>query len=108
MHGVAEDKLNKPYRPIPSGRMSLETAARLRWLVVVLGFVHSRLYSAEVLCANVANLAFNLVYNDLELDKAHWAVRQVLLGIGYTPYHYGATLVAGEFSAAVFFNLHRL
>ena len=57
--------------------------------------MQSRFYSAEVLCAAVGNTIVNVTYHDLDLDKAHWTIRQILLGVGYTPYHYGATLIAG-------------
>lgn len=93
---VEEDRLNKPYRPIVSGRLSIDTAMWLRWVFVVLGFLHSRMYSAEVVCAAVGNLIIDLLYNELDGDRCHWALRQLLIGPGYMPYHYGTALIAGE------------
>ena len=93
---IEEDRINKPYRPIVAGRLSIDTAMWLRWILVVAGFFHSRLYGAEVLCAAVGNLIIDLVYNELDGDRAHWVLRQLLIGPGYMPYHYGTALIAGE------------
>ena len=93
--GIEEDKINKPYRPITSGRMSVESAVRVRWILVVIGFIQSKLYCPELLWAATWNLIINVVYNELNGDRCHWAIRQAIIAFGYTPYHYGAALIAG-------------
>ena len=93
---IDEDKANKPYRPIAAGRVSAESAMLLRWTLVVIGLIQSKLYGPEVLWAAVWNLIIDVVYNELDCDRRHWVIRQITMGLGYTPYHYGVALIAGE------------
>lgn len=91
-----EDRVNKPFRPIPAGRISVENALKLRWFMVILGLVHSACYSIEVFYAAVGNLLVALLYCEGRVDAAHWTIRSLIGGVGYVPYLAGAILIAGE------------
>ena len=90
-----EDKLNKPFRPIPSGRISVEKVLRLRWILVIFGFIHAALYSIEVFYATIGNLIIALLYCELRVAAAHWSIRNLIGGVGYMPFLAGTTFLAG-------------
>ena len=96
IYRLEEDRLNKPYRPLVTGRLSLHVAIRLRWVLALFNLIQSSLHGVELFYASVANAIVYVLYDDLEFDKAHWSIRQLLLGFGHIPYFYGATLIASE------------
>ena len=91
-----EDRINKPFRPVPAGRISVKNALRLRWFLVVIGFIHSALYGVEVFYAAVGDLVITLLYCELRVDAAHWSIRGLIGGVGYIPFFVGCILIAGE------------
>ena len=97
IYRLEEDRLNKPYRPLVTGRLSVHAAIRLRWAIALFNLMQSSLYGVELFYMSVANTIVYVLYNDLEFDKAHWSIRQFLLGVGHIPYFYGATLIASKF-----------
>ena len=96
-HSPEEDRLNKPYRPIPSGRISAESTLRLRWIVVALGIIHSAFYSIETVYCALGILLVTYLYCDLRVDASHWTIRSCMGGFGFVPNFVGAALIAGEF-----------
>ncbi|EPS93154.1 hypothetical protein FOMPIDRAFT_1093562, partial [Fomitopsis schrenkii] len=94
--GATEDTVNKPWRPVPSGRITLRAARRLRWLLALLCVAVS-----STLHATAPSLALTLIFwgnNELGFDS-HWALRNVFNGMGYGGFNLGATYVAsGSFS----------
>ena len=84
-----EDVENKPWRPIPSGRISLASARRVRWMLFAVCLAHSA-RSATLLCAGVALSAATIVHNELKLG-GHWILRNVLNAVGYATFCIGAT-----------------
>ena len=93
-----EDALNKPWRPIPAGRISVRQATTLRWtllpLCLFLSFAYGILAVGAVLMIGI------LLHNELRLDS-HWFTRNVLNAIGYATFDAGAMTVAqaGSLSA---------
>ncbi|KAH8926605.1 hypothetical protein BT69DRAFT_1347935 [Atractiella rhizophila] len=111
---VEEDRLNKPYRPIPSGLITLETARRLRWImpffnVTISHFIGGRL----AVGASIAISLITWVHNEMSLNKKWWGKSFLAgscfpmgelgcLAVGTT--HHGLTahqLIAIMFSAFV-------
>ncbi|KIJ55028.1 hypothetical protein M422DRAFT_24887 [Sphaerobolus stellatus SS14] len=86
----AEDLLNKPWRPIPSGRMSVRHAKKLRILLVPICLAISIYYRA--LDSEIALALAFLAHNELGLH-GHWAMRNICNAIGYTAFEWGATIV---------------
>ena len=91
-----EDKENKKDRPLPSGRISLEAAKWLRWLLIPICWAYSNLYSVETFYASVALSFLTMVYNEFGGHAGHWIVRNLSVAICYGSFELGATLVACE------------
>lgn len=92
-NSILEDQLNKPYRAIPSGRLS-PVAARhlLLWLIPLsLCLSHFVLGARnEAMLLMVATWA----YNDLAAGDEHFFIRHLLNALGFTTFGAGAAAVA--------------
>ncbi|KAH9971270.1 UbiA prenyltransferase family [Russula compacta] len=93
-HAIAEDAINKPDRPLPSGRISLQTARALRWIMIPLCLLLSAAYGPRTILASFAASLFMLAYNEGGGAGSHWSVRHALNAVGYAVAEAGATLVA--------------
>ncbi|KAJ7616433.1 hypothetical protein FB45DRAFT_1105532 [Roridomyces roridus] len=89
-----EDESNKPDRPLPSGRITLESASVLRWTLLPMCWALSWAYSQEVLYASLLLTAFTTMYNELGGSGSHFVVRYALNGLGFAAFEAGTTLVA--------------
>ncbi|KAF7330983.1 hypothetical protein MVEN_02438400 [Mycena venus] len=94
---VAEDSDNKPDRPIPSGRMTLQQARILRWLLVPLCLGMSYKFSTSVLAASMAVIFITIWYNELGGSGNQGVItRNLLNGLGFGSFEAGAILLAGR------------
>ncbi|KAI0752518.1 UbiA prenyltransferase family [Daedaleopsis nitida] len=84
---LAEDANNKPWRPIPAGRISVRAARWLRWMLVGVCIVYSA--TCNVLPMGLILLAATIAYNELHLSS-HWFSRNALNAIGYASFSIGA------------------
>ena len=89
-----EDALNKPYRPIPSGRVTLRQAQILRWTLVPICLALSTCYSMPTMWTSVLLCLLTHTYNDLYFH-GHWLTRNISIAFGLSSFELGATLVAG-------------
>lgn len=91
---IAEDEINKPWRAIPSRRMTSENARRLLLFTIPATFA----VSVRLDCSFESLLLFTLnwMYNDLGLANSHWLLRNVMNAAGITSIGAGATRVACE------------
>ncbi|KAI8942577.1 hypothetical protein NX059_000635 [Plenodomus lindquistii] len=78
---VEEDKVNKPYRPIPSGRISCDQARQL--LLVLTPMVGVAAYTSGVWTETGLLFVAQWMYNDLGGCEAHYLVRNLLSTVGY-------------------------
>ncbi|KAL8909085.1 MAG: hypothetical protein Q9207_000419 [Kuettlingeria erythrocarpa] len=88
---ILEDSLNKPWRPLPSNRISPdETRHLLLWLLPVVA-----LLSWHLNVANESILGFVLIwmYNDLEGSGEGWFIRNALNAIALTNWDAAATSI---------------
>jgi 4-hydroxybenzoate polyprenyltransferase len=60
-----EDKLNKPWRPLPSGRVTPKQARILRWSLMVFCLSLSAAYSRMVFIASFALTIVEIVHDDV-------------------------------------------
>lgn len=82
--GLAQDRINHPHRPIPSGRI---TAAAARDLLLVV--VPTVCAAGWLLCIwqeTLLLLVAEWMYNDLNGSDAHFLLRNGLNSLGYTLY----------------------
>ncbi|KAF8526145.1 UbiA prenyltransferase family [Gautieria morchelliformis] len=89
-----EDAANKPDRPIPSGRITVQQARILRWGCLIPCLMCSACFSTAVVQVSAASSFFFYAFNELGFDS-HWFGRHVLNGAGLACFEIGATLIAG-------------
>jgi len=90
-----EDKINKPTRPIPSGRITVTNATILRWTLVPICLAYSALYSPQLTWVSLTMLLFTTWYNEHGGDKESFS-KNLLTAIMYGCLELGGTLVAGR------------
>ncbi|ESK83135.1 hypothetical protein Moror_15019 [Moniliophthora roreri MCA 2997] len=93
IYSIDEDLANKPYRPIPSGLISVQFTYVVRWGLVpvclYLSWVHQVFYAGLSL-----TLAF-IFYNELGLDS-YWYSKSLLNAIGIVSWNVGAALITSQ------------
>jgi len=91
----AEDAQNKPWRPIPSHRLTVKQADKLRWILLPACLLLSAHYGPLVAAVSAALSIAIYLHNECKLDS-HWLGRSVLNAFAYTMFDCGATLVASS------------
>ncbi|KAI5893209.1 uncharacterized protein SCHCODRAFT_02498588 [Schizophyllum commune H4-8] len=84
--GLDEDKLSKPDRPIPSGRISPESTQILYVCLVLASLLMSARHG--LLVPSAIYLAAIVAYNECSLAR-NWFFKSVLSAIGYVCYTWG-------------------
>ena len=92
---VLEDSINKPWRPLPSGRITAAQARRLLLAVLPVAFILT-LYLGGME-ETVAMMVLTWMYNDLGGADENYLIRNVINAFGFMCYSSGATLVACGF-----------
>lgn len=93
---VDEDIVNKAYRPVASGRISLRDALRLRWTLVPVCVAFSLPFGPIAILASFLVAISTILHNELGLHSRSWIVRNFLNGLGLASYELGATAVIGK------------
>ena len=88
---IQEDKINKPWRVIPSGRLSVDQA-RLLHLYAVFAYVAAGTYlgAGHITCLFVV---LTHVYNDMGGADLHWLLRNLINGAAIAVASAGATTI---------------
>ncbi|KAG0704020.1 UbiA prenyltransferase family [Suillus ampliporus] len=89
-----EDRKNKPSRPIPAERISVDSAADMRWVMVPVCLMLSLWYGTQALLASIVFAALTIWYNELRGDKMGLS-KNVLTAILYGCLEVGGTVAAG-------------
>ncbi|KAJ6571534.1 hypothetical protein B0H19DRAFT_936851 [Mycena capillaripes] len=89
--GIADDALNKPWRPIPAALISHAEATVLRWTLLPICLIISWAYG--VAGVGIALSATIILHNELELDS-HYLTRAILNAAVYAIFDSGATFIA--------------
>jgi len=92
MYSQEEDAINKPYRPIPSGLISVQGTVVLRWILIPMCLALSLQY--DVLYAGISLTVAFLIYNELHADNA-WYTKNFLNAVGLVSWNVGAAKIAG-------------
>ncbi|KAI0400730.1 UbiA prenyltransferase family-domain-containing protein [Xylaria palmicola] len=90
---IAEDVINKPWRPITSGRITPEGARRLLVASIAVTLAASSAYLGAT-HETLLLFMLNWMYNDLDLANSHWLLRNLMNALGITTIGAGATRVA--------------
>ncbi|KIY69047.1 hypothetical protein CYLTODRAFT_436349 [Cylindrobasidium torrendii FP15055 ss-10] len=88
-----EDALNKPWRPIPAKRITLEAAKTLRLAMVPFNIFIASVFST--LPATIGFEAFTALHNDIG-GSHHWLTKNGCTSALYGFVEFGATLVADD------------
>ncbi|KAJ8086071.1 hypothetical protein PM082_004890 [Marasmius tenuissimus] len=86
-----EDLVNKPWRPLPSGRVTAEQARSLRWLLVPVCLGFSIYRSPWVFYASAALTLVEIVHDDFECS-GHLMLKNFCNVGGYTTFEVGASV----------------
>lgn len=92
---AAEDRLNRPWRPIPAGRVTETQAAVLRWILFACCMVLSACYGWDVAAVSLALTATMYGYDEMGLAH-HWAGRSVANVAFYATFEIAATKIMGK------------
>ncbi|KAJ7631331.1 UbiA prenyltransferase family-domain-containing protein [Mycena polygramma] len=91
---IKEDCKNKPFRPLPSRRITLQQARILRYVCFVGVLSLSATFGLAVFLCNVGYTILIVSYHDFHGDS-HWLSKSTVCAFGYGFSEAGATLVAG-------------
>lgn len=95
MQNPEEDQKNKPYRPLPAGRITAQNAADVRWLLVPVCLIFSAMYGSKALACSACLEALSIWYNEFGGDKTGLS-KNLLTAIAYAILELGATVVIGS------------
>ncbi|KAF5335677.1 hypothetical protein D9611_009692 [Ephemerocybe angulata] len=102
-----EDAENKPWRPIPSGRISLRNAIIARWISIPACAMLSSYFGSAVLVPCILFTVLVFMYNFFDCDKNGFA-KSLFNGFGYSMMALGTSLVAScdKASGSIFETLN--
>lgn len=89
-----EDKVNRPWRPLPAGRITEPQAVALRWAIVIFCVFWSAIYDQDLVLTTLGLVATTFIYD--ELGAASHIVGKNFCNIGgYASFEVGATTIIG-------------
>ncbi|EJT97261.1 hypothetical protein DACRYDRAFT_84823 [Dacryopinax primogenitus] len=92
---ISEDKDNKPWRPLPAGRITSPQAQQLHGVVTILCLLLSTIGGYKMVVASAA-LMFTCLLYDQGRGSAHWMERIPLVVLMYGIFEYGSTRVISK------------
>ncbi|RDW66511.1 hypothetical protein BP6252_10146 [Coleophoma cylindrospora] len=92
---ILEDSINKPWRAIPSGRLTATQARHLLLISIPIVLGASWLLGGRNEC--IALMVLTWIYNDLGAGDENFLVRHFLNALGFAAFGAGATQVACGF-----------
>lgn len=94
-HSILEDKVNKPWRNIPAGRVTAGQTRRLLCVTLVAVFVTTK-YWLGGHYESLALMMFTWIYNDLGGSEEAYLTRNALNALGYIFFAAGSTRIATD------------
>jgi 4-hydroxybenzoate polyprenyltransferase len=91
---IFEDALNKPWRPIPSKRITPESTRRLLIVTVLLSSMLS--YVLHVYSTSLTIMTLIWLYNDIGVADDHWILRNTINSAAILSWGAGATWILIE------------
>lgn len=89
---IEEDRINKPYRPVPSGVITYREALGLLFVLIPICLAASWPFGATLASAGV--MVASLAYTFLGLDS-HWITKNAMNVAMWYPIYLGALTVSG-------------
>ncbi|CAI6336685.1 unnamed protein product [Periconia digitata] len=92
---IVEDSVNKPWRPLPTQRMTSNTARKLLLCAIPTIYIASLLLGGTE--ASMKLMVFSHMYNELDGANENWLIRNVLNACGLSCFSVGAAVTATGF-----------
>ena len=92
---IVEDSVNKPWRPIPSGRISAAATRRLLLYTIPVTFCLIAILGG--MREFIGMLVLTWLYNDLEGADDNYLTRNAINALGFVCYSSGSTIVAAGY-----------
>ncbi|KAF2248666.1 hypothetical protein BU26DRAFT_530784 [Trematosphaeria pertusa] len=89
---IIEDTINKPWRPLPSKRLTPDEARHLLLWILPSSYLAGVVLGGSD--ASVALMVFSYMYNDLGGANENWLLRNLLNACGLSSFSFGAAQVA--------------
>lgn len=89
---VVEDQLNKPWRPLPSGKISQQQTRYWLLVAIPLTLLFNSFLCVERETALLVSLTW--IYNDLQGGDENWLIRNTILASAFFLYNLGSLKVA--------------
>ncbi|KAI0071728.1 hypothetical protein K474DRAFT_1733012 [Panus rudis PR-1116 ss-1] len=93
--GINEDKLNKAWRPLPAGRVTVHSARLCWWLLAPTCLFYSLHYGFATACASLVLCVFTVIHNDFKAHT-HWLLKNVVSAVGLAAFETGAAVIIGR------------
>ena len=97
---IAEDKVNKPSRPLPAKRLTAEEAWTWMLALYTAALILSLYIGGTSMCVVLMGLGW--LYNDCQMSEKGWVGRNFLTALGYAAFGVGALMVAMPVTSAGF------
>lgn len=97
-YSADEDVLNKPWRPVPSGRISVKDCRALRWGLMVFCLSFSSLFSLNVAMTSGVFTMFLVMHEDFHLSH-HPIFKNLCNAGGYAANELGSLLILSRGSS---------
>ncbi|KAG2073275.1 hypothetical protein BDR04DRAFT_1010891 [Suillus decipiens] len=94
-YSADEDVLNKPWRPVPSGRISVKDCRSLRWGLMVFCLSSSYLFCLNVAMTSGVYTMFLVMHDDFHLSS-HFIFKNLCNAGGYATNELGSLLILGS------------
>ena len=89
---ITEDRINKSWRPLPSGRLTILEARQILLLTIPILIAYS--FYLEIGIFALGGLVLTWMYNDLGGADMHFITRNLINALGLTCWSAGSTLAA--------------
>lgn len=96
---LVEDAINKPWRPLPSSRITAGQTRRLLLIALPIALTVNYFLGAWEETALLFTLTW--IYNDLGGGDDNWIVRNVVIAFAFSQYNKGSMRVASEIGFSV-------
>ncbi|THV01892.1 hypothetical protein K435DRAFT_654504 [Dendrothele bispora CBS 962.96] len=94
VQGHAEDAINHPWRPLPSGRLTKNECFALRWVIVGICLMLSVLFGNDMVYVTLALSVTTILYDECGLS-GHPIGKNLCAVGGYISFEVGATKIIG-------------
>ena len=89
---ILEDSINKPWRPLPTNRLTPQQARQLLLTTIPISFLYSCVVGGTR--ESIVLMTLTWIYNDLGGADEHFLIRNLLNACGLLCFTVGATIVA--------------